>query len=155
MSAGCNSRSCLWRTQPRANGTHVRLAGKYQEEIETAIQQAAAATLPGAALVRQEPATPAALPPPADVVLRIVVAAALKGSWVQNMSLMYYKPGYRPGRAALRAAKAPSSRRAWGVAFVGGARRAAAQRASASAGRRLGAAACQGGSVTWLADSGS
>eukprot|EP00964_Phaeocystis_antarctica_P160534 scaffold132196_cov105-Phaeocystis_antarctica.AAC.1 len=71
------------------------------------------------------------------------------------MSLMYYKPGYRPGRAALRAAKAPSSRRAWGVAFVGGARRAAAQRASASAGRRLGAAACQGGSVTWLADSGS
>lgn len=118
MRAGCNSRSCLWRTQPKANGTHSRLAGKYQEEIETAIQQVAAASLPGAALVRQEPATPAVLPPPANTVLRIVVAAALKGSWVRNMSSMYFKPGYRPGRAALAAAKSPSSRRAWGVSFV-------------------------------------
>ena len=142
MRAGCNSRSCLWRTQPRPNGAHTRLAGKYQEEIQTAIQQAAAASLPGATLVRQEPVTPAALPPPAGVVLRIVVAAALKAGWVRNMSSMYFKSGYRPGRAAINAAKAPRSRRAWGVAFVGD-RRSAMEHALAPARCRLDSAAVQ------------
>ena len=116
--AGCNSGQCLWRTVPGAStDMHRRLAGKYKQEIETAIQQAAAYSLPGAALVLQEPTLPSAELPPAGNALRIVVDDTLRDRWVANMSAMYFKPGYRRGRAATKAAKAPGSRRAYGVAW--------------------------------------